>query len=185
MKLVVGLGNPGDKYAKTRHNIGFEVVKALAEEMNAGNFKTKFQGNIAEANYKGEKVLILTPQTFMNLSGNSVIEVCKFYKIDPSDVIVIYDDMDIPFSKIRIRPTGSAGGHNGMKSIISHIGKDFLRVRCGIGKPVVKMETINFVLGKFSKESEKEVQSMINLSIDAIKSMCNGDAIEKVMTKFN
>lgn len=185
MKLVVGLGNPGEKYVKTRHNIGFEVVKALAEDLGADKFKTKFQGYISEANYKGEKILILAPQTFMNLSGNSVIEACKFYKIDPMDVVVVYDDMDIPLGKIRVRPSGSAGGHNGMKSIISHIGKDFIRVRCGIGKPIEKMETINFVLGKFSKESEKEVQEMINISIEAIKSISKEETIEKVMTKFN
>ncbi len=123
MKLVVGLGNPGDKYAKTRHNIGFEVINRLQKDLNIVGEKDKFQGFLSEKNIDGEKVLFLKPQTFMNLSGNSIAAVVNFYKIDAkNDMIVIYDDMDLPVGKMRVKEKGSSGGHNGIKSIISHLG---------------------------------------------------------------
>ena len=136
MKLIVGLGNPGNKYEKTRHNIGFEVISKLQEELNIVGEKDKFQGLLSEKNIDGEKVLFLKPQTFMNLSGNSIIEVINFYKLNPkTDLVVIYDDMDLPVGKLRVKEKGSSGGHNGIKSIISHLGDEFLRIKCGIGKP--------------------------------------------------
>lgn len=130
MKLVVGLGNPGDKYAKTRHNIGFEVINKLQKDLNIIGEKDKFQGLLSEKNIDGEKVLFLKPQTFMNLSGNSIAAVINFYKIDvKNDMIVIYDDMDLPVGKLRVKEKGSSGGHNGIKSIISHLGDEFLRIK--------------------------------------------------------
>lgn len=186
MKLIVGLGNPGTQYENTRHNIGFEVAESLAESLKIDNFKSKFQGKLGEGSYLGEKVLILMPHTFMNLSGNSLIEAVKFYKLDPiKDVIVVYDDMDLNIGKIRIREKGSSGGHNGVKSIISHIGEQFIRVKCGIGKPVNREQVVNFVLSKFGKSEKADVDEMIELTKDALKEMIEGKNIEKVMLKYN
>ena len=122
MKLIIGLGNPGDKYANTRHNIGFMVVDALAEKHNATfNLETKFKGMIATIGNGMEKSIILKPMTYMNLSGESIIKVMQFYKIDPTDIIVVVDDLDSPLGRIRMRTKGSSGGHNGLKSIANHI----------------------------------------------------------------
>ena len=158
MKLIVGLGNPGNQYENTRHNIGFDTVTALADKIGVTSFKSKFQGRVGEGSYNGEKAVILMPHTFMNLSGNSLIEAVKFYKIEPEkDVIVVYDDMDLDLGKIRIKEKGSSGGHNGVKSIISHIGDKFVRVKCGIGKPESKEQVVNYVLSKFAKGEKKDI----------------------------
>lgn len=184
MKLVVGLGNPGSKYEKTRHNIGFEVINFLQKEMGILNEREKFQGLISEKNIDGEKVLFLKPQTFMNLSGNSIIEVIQFYKIDPKkDLIVIYDDMDLPMGKIRVKEKGSSGGHNGIKSIISHVGEEFLRVKCGIGRG--KDNTIDFVLGEFSKAEQDDLNNMIRNSSDCVQDMIKNTELSKIMQKYN
>ncbi|MEG1364678.1 MAG: aminoacyl-tRNA hydrolase [Cetobacterium sp.] len=144
MKLIVGLGNPGREYERTRHNVGFEIIDDIAKQISVTGFKEKYQGLLAEGNLGGEKVLLLKPQTYMNLSGNSVAQVVKFYKIDPvTEMIVIFDDMDLPLGKIRVKEKGSAGGHNGIKSIISHLGQDFMRIKCGIGKAKTKDENVN------------------------------------------
>lgn len=184
MKLVVGLGNPGDKYAKTRHNVGFEVINYLQKELNVIGEREKFQGLLSEKNIDGEKVLFLKPQTFMNLSGNSIVAVINFYKIDPKkDMIVIYDDMDLPVGKLRVKEKGSSGGHNGIKSIISHLGDEFLRIKCGIGKS--KDDTIDFVLGQFDKIEQESVDKMIknasNCAIDLIRDVELG----RIMQKYN
>lgn len=184
MKLVVGLGNPGKQYAQTRHNIGFDVIEKLCSELDIISSREKFNGIIDETIYNGEKVLLLRPLTFMNLSGNSIIEVVNFYKLDPKkDVIVIYDDMDLPLGKIRIRERGSSGGHNGIKSIISHIGDEFLRIRCGIGKS--GGNTINFVLGMFNENEQKEIDEMIkNASACTLQILKKVD-LGKIMQKYN
>lgn len=186
MKLIVGLGNPGERYSHTRHNIGFDVVDSLAKEISAGGFKEKFSGLIAEGNIGGEKVLLLKPQTYMNLSGNSIIQVLNFYKIDPKeDMVVIYDDMDLPLGKLRIKEKGSAGGHNGIKSIISHVGEEFLRVKCGIGKALTKEENINFVLGKFTKDEQEVIDQLIEKANSSVKDIANNTDIERIMQKYN
>lgn len=186
MKLIVGLGNPGTKYEKTRHNIGFEVIKNIADNYGVTSFKKKFQGEIAEIKINNEKVILLMPQTFMNLSGNSVNEIISFYKIDvENDVIVIYDDMDLPLGKIRLRFKGSAGGHNGIKSIISHTGDKFLRIKCGIGKAETKEETINFVLNKFAKADSELVNSLIEISSKAAIELVENNNVAKIMEKYN
>ncbi len=186
MKLVVGLGNPGDKYEKTRHNIGFEVVEALASELKVPGFREKFQGLIGEAYVKDEKVFLLKPQTYMNLSGNSIAEVINFYKLDPKeDLIVIYDDMDLDLGRIKIKKKGSAGGHNGIKSIISHLGEEFIRVKCGIGKAKSREETVNFVLGKFSKEERDLADELIEKAVKASVSLATAKSIDRVIEKFN
>lgn len=184
MKLIVGLGNPGNKYEKTRHNIGFEVINHLQKELSITNEKEKFQGLISEKNIDGEKVLFLKPQTFMNLSGNSIIEVINFYKLNPkTDLVVIYDDMDLPVGKLRVKEKGSSGGHNGIKSIISHLGDEFLRIKCGIGKP--KDNTIDFVLGQFSKSEQEEVTMMIENASKCAIDIIQDIEIVKIMQKYN
>ena len=184
MKLIVGLGNPGSKYEKTRHNIGFEVINYLQKDLGITNEKEKFQGLISEKNIDGEKVLFLKPQTFMNLSGNSIIEVINFYKLNPkTDLVVIYDDMDLPVGKLRVKEKGSSGGHNGIKSIISHLGDEFLRIKCGIGKP--KDNTIDFVLGQFSKSEQEEVTLMIDNASKCACDIIKDIELSKIMQKYN
>lgn len=186
MKLIVGLGNPGKKYENTRHNIGFDIVDELSKELGIDNFRSKFQGEIGEATLREEKIMILKPQTFMNLSGNSVAEVVKFYKLNPAqDVFVIYDDLDLPLGKLRMRVKGSAGGHNGMKSIISHLGNEFIRLKFGIGKPRDGEEVVNFVLNKFAKAEEEMVDEMLKKSVKGIKSALTAKNIENVISKIN
>lgn len=186
MKLIVGLGNPGKEYDGTRHNIGFDIIDLLAKELEVVNFREKFQGLIAETMIKDEKVFLLKPMTYMNLSGNSIKEVMKFYKMDPiEDLIVIYDDMDLPLGQLRIKLKGSAGGHNGIKSIISHMGNDFFRVKCGIGKAKRKEETVNFVLGGFSKSEMEEVESLMEDAVKAVQSIVTAKNIDRVIQKYN
>lgn len=184
MKLVVGLGNPGDKYAKTRHNIGFEVINKLQKDLNIIGEKDKFQGLLSEKNIDGEKVLFLKPQTFMNLSGNSIAAVVNFYKIDAkNDMIVIYDDMDLPVGKLRVKEKGSSGGHNGIKSIISHLGDEFLRIKCGIGKS--KDDTIDFVLGQFDKSEQETVDKMIESASNCALDLVRDVELGRIMQKYN
>lgn len=186
MKVIVGLGNPGKEYEKTRHNIGFMVVDKISDMLNGSDFKEKFSGLLCEINYKGEKILLLKPQTFMNLSGNSLIQVVNFYKLNvEKDIIIIYDDMSLPLGKLRIREKGSAGGHNGIKSIISQIGDKFLRIKFGIGQSADKDKIINFVIGRFSKEEEVEIESIIENTAKIALEIVEGEKIEKVLQKYN
>ena len=135
MKVIVGLGNPGPQYAETRHNIGFLLVDLLAEAHNL-QFRAKFQGLWTEGNVEGERFLLLKPQTFMNLSGRSVSELTNFYKVLGEDLLIVQDDMDLPLGKIRLRDQGSAGGHNGIKSILAELGTEkFWRLKLGVGRP--------------------------------------------------
>lgn len=155
MWLLVGLGNPGDKYAKNRHNIGFMVADALADAYKFPNFKSKFQGEYAQGTIAGEKCLILKPMTYMNESGISVSQLVKFYKIDTSQIIVFYDELDLPPGKLRVKKGGGSGGHNGIKSMDSHMSsKDYWRVRLGIGHPGDKDRVSGYVLSDFSKEEQ-------------------------------
>ena len=152
MYLVVGLGNPGEEYSKTRHNIGFMAVDEIHNRYNFSPFKSKFEGLIAEGSINSEKVLLLKPQTYMNLSGNSVQKVAKFYKILPQNIVVIHDDKDLSLGKLKAKNGGSAGGHNGLKNIDSQIGNEYNRIRIGVGSPASHNDTINFVLSRFSKQ---------------------------------
>ncbi len=156
MKLIVGLGNPGKEYALTRHNVGFMVVNALINDLGL-KVQAKYKGEIAQTSFKGEPVILLKPHTYMNASGESVRLVSDFYKIAPQDILVIYDDLDLPVGKVRLREKGSAGGHNGMKSIIQHLNTpDFPRLRIGIDKNPL-YQTADYVLGRFSKQEEDSV----------------------------
>ena len=170
MFLVVGLGNPGAEYAATRHNVGFMAADEIHRRYNFSAFKSKFSGLIAEGNIDGEKVYLLKPQTFMNLSGNSVVQVANFYKILPQNVVVIHDDMDLPTDKIKAKIGGGSGGHNGIKSIDSCISPNYNRIRIGVGHPVYKNEesVVNHVLSGFSKADKANVDSNIDLVIELL-----------------
>ena len=153
MKLIVGLGNPGKQYEQTRHNIGFIVIDKLAEKLNIQLHQAKFKGLFGSGLVEGEKVLLLKPLTYMNLSGESIRAIMDFYQIDIEDLVVIYDDLDLPAGRIRLRQRGSAGGHNGIKSTISHLGtQEFNRIRVGINRPTNGMAITDYVLGRFSEE---------------------------------
>ncbi|MDQ7042930.1 MAG: aminoacyl-tRNA hydrolase [Sulfurimonas sp.] len=161
--LIVGLGNPGSDYEQTRHNIGFMLIDALIKRLNAKSVtSTSFLG----LTYKTKNHFLLKPQTFMNLSGDSVVKVKNFYKIE--DVIVIHDDLDLPFGSLRFKRGGGHGGHNGLKSIDANIGKEYIRVRMGIGKPEHKGEVVSYVLGKFSEQQQKYLDTWIDKTCDAV-----------------
>ncbi len=163
MFLIVGLGNPGAEYAKTRHNAGFMAVDAIAEDFSFSPFRNKFDGLIAEGRIGDEKVYLLKPQTYMNLSGNSVVKVAAFYKILPSEIVVIHDDMDLPCGRLKAKTGGGAGGHNGLKSIDAVITPAYHRIRIGVGHPQgTGGEVVNYVLGGFSKADEKLIAAAIN-----------------------
>jgi peptidyl-tRNA hydrolase, PTH1 family len=183
-RLIVGLGNPGAKYDRTRHNIGFDLIDQVAKrwQISIADQK-KFQGMVGEGWVNRQKIVLLKPQTFMNLSGQSVRAVLDWYKLEPTEVLVLYDDLDLPLGKLRIRLSGSAGGHNGMKSIISHLGTNaFPRLRMGIGK--TNDETIAHVLGKFSVAESAIVGEILQIAGDAVD-LSVGSGVEKAMNKFN
>ena len=184
MKVVIGLGNPGKKYEKTRHNIGFIAIDSLRKKLNISDEREKFQALVSEKNIDGEKVIFLKPQTFMNLSGNSVIEIVNFYKLDPKkDIIVIYDDMDLSFGDIRIREKGSSGGHNGIKSIISHIGEEFIRIKCGIGAK--EKGAVEYVLGEFNQTEQKDLEEILEKIYNCVIEMLSVQNLDRIMQKYN
>lgn len=169
MWLVVGLGNPGDKYAYTWHNCGFLTVEMLAEKCGISFDKSKFRGIFGKGKIAGEDAIILKPTTFMNLSGESVAEISRFFKIDPAHTIVIYDDIDIAIGSIRVRAKGSAGTHNGMKSIIKCISsQDFPRVRIGTGPVPEKWQLIDYVLAEIPKDQRQQVFDSMELGCKAV-----------------
>ena len=171
--LVVGLGNPGSDYANTRHNIGFMAADALAEKYDCGAWKKKFKGLIAASS--DPALLLLKPQTFMNLSGESVAEALRFHKLVPKDVIVLHDDLDLLPGQVKIKQGGGSGGHNGLKSIDAHIGPDYWRVRLGIGHPGEKGDIVTqYVLGPFSKADQKWVAPLLETVADEFDVMLKG-----------
>ena len=183
MHLVVGLGNPGKEYENTRHNIGFKVIDYLSQKFNFDMSRERFKGMFGESIINGEKVLFLKPLTYMNLSGESVIEAVNFYKIPVENVIIIYDDMAIETGKLRLRPSGSDGGHNGMKSLINHLGtKEFKRIRVGIGKAPGSI--VDYVLGRFSSEEETLIEKSVAEAGDAAISIIE-IGIQNAMNKHN
>jgi PTH1 family peptidyl-tRNA hydrolase len=184
MKLIVGLGNPGKKYQKTRHNVGFMFVDKIVESYNEKFKLDKARlAEIAEVNINGEKVIFMKPQTYMNLSGSAVSLVKAFYKIDIEDILIVYDDLDLDLARIKIKPSGSSGGHNGIKSLISSLGtQDIKRVRVGISKG--NTDTIDYVLGNFNKVEKKEIDMVIELApsiaIDFVEL-----SFDALMNKYN
>ena len=185
MKLIVGLGNPEKDYSSTRHNMGFNVLNLLAEEYSIDISRTKFEAEFGSGIIENEKVILVKPQTFMNLSGKSVIEFINFYKIPLDDLIVVYDDMDIDISNIRIRKAGSPGSHNGMKSIVNYLSDDrFPRVRVGIGKPIYDEDVINYVIGPIPEEEITGLKEGVKKAKDAIVEILK-NGIDSAMNKFN
>ena len=183
MILIVGLGNPGKQYEKTRHNIGFDVIDYMANKYNIDVNREKFKGICGEWFIENKKVILLKPLTYMNLSGESIRELANFYKLEDDEIIVVYDDISLDIGRLRIREKGSAGGHNGIKSIIQNLGGDkFPRVKVGVGQP--KDNLVNHVLGKFSKEDREHIEKVIPVVSDAIVEIVKNDAKES-MNKFN
>ena len=185
MYLIVGLGNPEPEYSNTRHNMGFDVINKISESSNIKVSKSKFDALYGMGEINNKKVILLKPQTYMNLSGESIIKFKKFYKISNKNIIVIYDDIDLKIGDIRLKPKGSSGTHNGMKSVIENLKtEDFIRVRVGIGTPKHKEDIINYVIGAIPKR-EKEVleQSIKKAAQSVIEILENG--IDVAMNKFN
>lgn len=184
MYIIVGLGNPGRKYAGTRHNAGFIVLDRLAEKLGVEINRIKFKGLMGEARVKGEKVVLLKPQTFMNLSGRSVREICSFYKTTPDRLIVVYDDIDTPLGRIRIRKKGSAGSHNGMKDILYQLESDaFPRIRIGIGAPD-RRDLVGHVLSGFEEDELPCIRRAVDWAVEAIEVMV-AESVEKAMNTYN
>jgi len=183
--IVVGLGNPGRQYSRTRHNIGFMVVDKFAS-MHALSFsRRKFKAKIATGRIAGEDAILAKPQTFMNCSGESVGPLVRYYKREPSDLLVVYDDVDIPFGTIRLRPHGGAGGHKGIKSIIAHLGGDaFPRLRVGIGRGAPFGDMSEYVLDKFTTAERAELDGIIQRACDAVEAALTGP-LDKAMSMFN
>lgn len=190
MKIIVGLGNPGKEYQNTRHNTGWTVLDAIHKEIGAEPFKEdkKFKALLSTGNYKGQKILLVKPLTFMNLSGEAVQPTAAFYKVPPEDILCIYDDLDTTFGTLRIRAKGGPGTHNGMKSMVKQLGENFPRLRMGIESrgttSPIEHETTSFVLGKFNKEEEPVFKSVLKKAVNAVYTWLY-DGIEASMNAYN
>ncbi len=185
MKIIVGLGNPTREYEGTRHNVGFSVIYALSDKYNINVDTKKHKALIGKGIIEGEKVILAMPQTYMNLSGESVRELIDYYKCDNEDVIVIYDDISLDVGKLRLRAKGSAGGHNGIKNIIAHLGtQEFPRIKVGVGEKPSRMDLADYVLGRFSKEEQPVIRESANKACEAVALMIRED-IATAMNKFN
>jgi PTH1 family peptidyl-tRNA hydrolase len=184
MKLVVGLGNPGPKYQNNRHNVGFWVVEQVARSNQAGGWQNRFDGRTTEAWVGGDKVLLLEPQTFMNLSGQAVRKAVDFYKLEVADVLIVADDFSLPLGKLRLRSKGSAGGQNGLKDVIRHLGTDGVhRLRVGVGSPGAA-DPASFVLSDFSAAERKGIEEAVIDAGRAVEFWCT-HGIAAAMNEFN
>ena len=185
MKLIVGLGNPGIKYEKNRHNIGFSVISALLKDLDAPEMSSKFNSKFIGVKMNGEKTILLMPETYMNNSGKAVREVVDYYKIKPHNILVIVDDKDLKLGKIRIKSKGSSGGQNGVKSIIQHLGhENFNRMKIGVGNPKPGQDTADYVLSDFSKEDKSVIAGKMSKYVSACKDFMKGDILE-LKNKWN
>jgi PTH1 family peptidyl-tRNA hydrolase len=185
MKLIVGLGNPGGKYKDTRHNVGYEVAARLANKFATGSPRVKFQGEIAEATIAGEKTLVLTPTTYMNASGGSVLEARDFYKIDKDNILVVCDDFALPVARLRLRSKGSSGGQNGLDDVLRRLGTNEIpRLRVGVGPLPPGRDAAGFVLGKFSKEEQFQVAKAIERAAEAIECWVR-EGLAVAMSRYN
>lgn len=186
-KLIVGLGNPGERYARTRHNVGWAVLDAFARTHGVTLDRTGFHGIYGEGRWapSGEKVILLKPLTFMNLSGRAVAPLLSFYKLTHTELLVVYDDLDLPPGKLRMREKGGAGGHNGMKSIIEQLGaEDFPRLKVGIGRPAPGWEVMDWVLAPFGADDTATVAQVIPRAVEAVEAFLTEGPV-KAMTKYN
>ena len=185
MKIIAGLGNPEKKYDGTRHNIGFSVIDRMADEYNIAMDMKKHKGICGKGVIAGEKVVLVKPQTYMNLSGECIREVVDFYKVTPQDIIVIFDDISLEPGKIRIRPKGSAGGHNGIKSIIAHLNsEEFPRIKCGVGDKPKGYDLADYVLGHFKKEELSVIEEERTRAMKACVCILESGT-EAAMNQFN
>ncbi|MBQ3336813.1 MAG: aminoacyl-tRNA hydrolase [Selenomonadaceae bacterium] len=186
MKIFVGLGNPTAEYAATKHNVGFMLADKLAEKISATEWREKFNALVAESFFDGEKILIVKPQTFMNLSGEAVGPLMNFYKLGVEDLTVAHDDMDLPLGMIRLRPKGSGGGHHGVESIIQHLGgeKNFPRVRIGVGRPPKNWTVNHHVLSPFTAEDAQKISAALDELVPAVLCIFK-EGIDNAMNKFN
>ena len=185
IKMIVGLGNLGPRYAKNRHNIGFQIVDELAEEHGLRFDKRQFKAQIALGNIEGQRVLLVKPQTYMNLSGEAVQPLTSYYKVELEDLMVVFDDMDLPVGVIRLRPFGGAGGHNGMKSIIQRLGSNqFPRLRVGVGRPPGRMDPAAYVLQDFSDDEEAIMVQVRDRAVQALETWLES-GIDAAMNAFN
>lgn len=185
MYLIAGLGNPGREYETTRHNAGFMTIDRLADKIGCDVTARKFLGFTGSGMLGGEKVILLKPQTYMNNSGESIRAASDFYKLDPDHIIVIYDDISLDVGSVRIRAKGSAGGHNGMKSIISHLGTEgYPRVRVGIGEKPSRMDLADYVLSHFTKAELEVLQDAVRDAADAVEILIR-DGVQTAMNKYN
>ena len=183
--LIVGLGNPGQKYEHTRHNMGFLTVDLLAEKLGVKLNKVKFKAAYNIVKFAGCKCLVMKPQTYMNLSGEAVREAAQFYKIPAERVLVIYDDVSLPVGKLRVRPSGSAGGHNGIKNIIAHLGtQEFPRVKIGVAAPGEEGDMVDWVIGVPSQAERKILAESFEQAIEAAECIIS-DGCQKAMNRFN
>jgi len=184
IKLIVGLGNPGVRYHRSRHNVGFMIVGQFADDHELSFSRKRFNAQIAEGNVGDQRVMLAKPQTFMNLSGEAVGKLFAFYKIAPHDLLVVYDDLDLPLGKMRLRPKGGAGGHHGMESIIARIGtSDFPRLRLGIGRPTPDAD-VDHVLGNFESDERELMDETFDRAVDAIDTWL-AHGLDAAMNKFN
>ncbi len=185
LTLIVGLGNPGREYADNRHNAGFQCIDRLAEAHGLSFTRRQARARVARGEVNGHRVLLVKPQTFMNASGEAVGQLARFYKIAPADVLVLYDDLDLPLGKIRLRPGGGSGGHRGMRSVIQHLGtEDFPRLRLGIGRPPGAMDAVDYVLSDFTADERAEMELAFEQAIAAIECFL-AVGIDAAMNAFN
>ena len=186
MKLLVGLGNPGPKYEMTRHNVGFLVLDEVARELGTAVERKKFSAVIGEAELGGERILLMKPLTFMNLSGEAVGAACRFHKIAPQDVIAIHDELDLPWGTVRIKAGGGHGGHNGLRSLVAHLpSPDFLRVRVGIGRPEGGRDVISWVLGGYDEAERASLPATVELASKAARCLLQEEDPRICMNEFN
>lgn len=186
MFIIVGLGNPTDEYAGTRHNVGFDVIDAIADKYNISVTERKFRAFCGKGIIAGQKVILVKPQTYMNLSGESVRSVLDFYKVDEeTELLIIYDDVSLDVGQLRIRKKGSAGGHNGIKSIIQHLGtQNFQRIKVGVGEKPKDYDLADYVLGHFTKAEKEMMQDGYKRAIEAVELILQGE-IDAAMNEFN
>jgi PTH1 family peptidyl-tRNA hydrolase len=185
MKIIAGLGNPGAEYSSTKHNVGFMFIDYLAAQLDIIAWKEKFEGLAAEGRIGTEKILLLKPLTYMNESGRCVGQALAWYKLPPEDLIVVHDDMDIPAGMVRIRSKGSAGGHNGIKSIIAHAGSEkFNHVRIGIGRPLPSWTVVKHVLAPFSADDAPKIEEAIAYLVPAVECIVQ-EGIDMAMNRYN
>ena len=184
MKLFVGLGNPGENYCKNRHNIGFMAIDAIVNRYGGSSWRQKFQGLATEVTLNREKLIFLKPSTFMNLSGQSVSEASRFYKLPSSEICVFHDELDLPFMKIKTKIGGGHAGHNGLRSIQQHLGPDYFRVRIGVGHPGDKAKVASYVLNNFPKNNESELKTLLDAVADGFPHLLEANK-EKFLNKVN